>query len=213
MDSYTYKRKKSLCNMDLYSDMFTVGKYDFPFVRPYNEDMPNRLLPFNKALRSRKKDSFVHFYINDYQFERLWNVPKNYLDVLKGYDGVVSPDFSVYVDMPEAMRIWNTYRNRFLASWMQMKGIDVIPNVTWSDEESYRYCFDGLPKRSIVAVNSMGIIGNRKSLYLWQKGYEKMLSLLEPIQIVRYGAKIKGEDESISRYYECEHLRRMKNGR
>ena len=213
MDAYTHKRKKSLCNMDLFANVSTIGIYDMPVVSAYNGDEPKRLLSFNKALRSRKTDSFVHFYINDYQFERLWNVPESYLDVFGRYDGVIGPDYSVYVDMPEAMRIWNTYRNKLLTHWMQKNGVDVIPNVTWSDEESYRYCFDGLPKHSIVAVNSMGIIGNRKSLYLWQKGYEKMLSLLKPSQIVRYGAKIKGEDESISRYYECEHLRRMKNGR
>lgn len=54
------------------------------------------------------------------------------------------PDFSLYREMPLAMQIWNTYWNRTIAYWLQSNGVDIVPNVRWGDERTYRLAFEGL---------------------------------------------------------------------
>jgi len=36
------------------------------------------------------------------------------------------------------------YRNRAVGYWLQSNGIDIVPNVRWSDERSYSFAFEGL---------------------------------------------------------------------
>lgn len=76
---------------------------------------PQKLIAFSKAIRSTDYDAWVHFYEDDVMFERLWNRPKTYLPLLKKIQGVISPDYSVYRDMPLVMQQWNIYRGRAIA--------------------------------------------------------------------------------------------------
>lgn len=95
----------------------------------------------------------------------------------------------------------DSYRNKLLAAWLQKNGIAVIPNVSWSRDWSYDFCFEGFPKHSTIAINSTGIGKDSFSKSLWINGYKKAIEILEPIQILRYGAKQEGELEDISIYY------------
>ena len=51
------------------------------------------------------------FYEDDYQFERFWNRPAQYLSVLRRFAGGISTDYSIYLDMPRSQQIWNCWRN------------------------------------------------------------------------------------------------------
>ena len=48
--------------------------------------------------------------------------------------------------------------------------------------------------------NCTGIKGNHAAIYLWRKGYEEALRVLDPILIIRYGDKMSGEREDISHH-------------
>ena len=52
----------------------TVGYYQIPTIRNDNY-IPKELIGFNYAKSSKNKDVGIHFYIDDYQFERIWNSP------------------------------------------------------------------------------------------------------------------------------------------
>ena len=86
-------------------------------------------------------------------------------------------------------------------------------NVSWADPESYDYCFEGLPRRSIVAIGSMGANLHGLTRYLWLKGYCEAVERLDPILILRYGDKVPGEDEERSFYVENTMTRRLHSGR
>lgn len=96
--------------------------------------MPKGLVTFEVATAYKHPDAFCHFFIDDYRFERVWNQPERYIDTLRKYDGVLSPDFSMYTDMPLPMQAWNSYRSKALAKYWQGEGITVIPTLCWSDE-------------------------------------------------------------------------------
>ena len=81
------------------------GRDGFPKL-PKTDAKPNELQGFNFAKSTPaadKRGKGCHFFIDDYQFERLWNSPSRYLGVLRGYDCVLTPDFSLYMDMPDPM--------------------------------------------------------------------------------------------------------------
>lgn len=58
------------------------GNYEFPIINGCTE-MPKELVPFDKSISGNDYNKWVHFYIHDTFFERLWNNPKNYLNLLK----------------------------------------------------------------------------------------------------------------------------------
>ena len=125
-------------------------------------------------------DKWVHFYIQDYLFNRVWNTPKKYIELLKSYPGVFQPDFSLFRDVPMPIQIFNHYRKQWCAAYWQAHGIKVIPNVCWSTEESYDFCFDGVPKNSVISVSAIGSMKEPEARYLFFKGYEETLKRLEP---------------------------------
>lgn len=139
---------KDVFNAFLVTDAVYKGLFEFPKIEAANEP-PNRLIAFSKAISCTDFNQWIHFYEDDYLFERLWNNPIKYLDLLKKYKGVILPDFSLYRDMPFAMQIWNIYRSRAIGHWMQKNGINVIPNIRYGDRRSYKLCCDGIEKNSM----------------------------------------------------------------
>ena len=123
----------------LVKDATYDGDLEIPRIMP-ESSIPNKLILFSKALKSDDQDCWVCFYEDDAAFERLWNNPNRYLPILKQYKGCISPDFSLYRDMPLVMQQWNIYRSRAIGHWLQKNGIPVITNVRWSDERTFGRC-------------------------------------------------------------------------
>lgn len=121
------------------------GNLEMPCIKA-EDAVPQNVITFSKAVRSKEYDNFVHFYEDDVNFERIWNNPNRYLPILKKFDGVISPDFSLYRDMPLVMQQWNTYRSRAIGHWLQTNGITVIPNIRFADERSFAFCCDGISR-------------------------------------------------------------------
>lgn len=165
-----------------------VGKYGIPTIEPTQFDGKTEFLAFNYAKSSKKpKGKGVHFFIDDYQFTRVWERPNRYLQLLLQFDYVMSPDFSTYVDFPQALQIYNHYRKHWLAAYWQDHGIRVIPTISWSDPESYEWCFSGEPVGAAVAVSAIGTQINKTAQQLFQSGYEEMIRRLNPEVIIFYG--------------------------
>ena len=177
--------------------------------------IPSKLIGFNYAKTNKEKNVGIHFYLDDYQFERLWNKPEDYVDILKQYECILSPDFSLYMDMPMPMKIWNIYRSRLIGQYYQSQGIKVIPTLSWAEEETFEFCFEGIPKGSIVSISTIGVKKNKEALKIWRAGVDELIRRIEPSTILIYGGKLDydyGNIEVI--YYENQVTERMiKNGR
>ena len=126
-----------------------VGEYGIPEIQLAQFDMPKEFIAFSAAARCQnRKDKGVHFFIDDYRFNRLWTAPDRYLDMLRQFQCVMTPDFSLYTDFPKAVQIYNHYRKHWVGAYLQENGIPVIPTIGWSDESSFEWCFDGEPAHS-----------------------------------------------------------------
>ena len=106
------ERTNKAYNLDIidYSNL-SSDFWQMPIIENDNF-IPDDLIGFNYAKSSKEKNVGIHFYLDDYQFERLWNYPDKYIDVLSEYECILSPDFSLYMDMPMPIKIWNVYRSR-----------------------------------------------------------------------------------------------------
>ena len=176
--------------------------------------IPSKLIGFNYAKTSKEKNVGIHFYLDDYQFERLWNNPEDYVDILKQYECILSPDFSLYMDMPMPMKIWNIYRSRLIGQYYQSQGIKVIPTLSWAEEETFEFCFEGIPKGSIVSISTIGVKKNKEALKIWKTGVDELIKRIEPSTILIYGGKLNYDYGDIKViYYENQVTERMiKNG-
>lgn len=195
---YRQGRNYENLNKVIYSG---VGEYDMPKLFPVTLEQceANGYIGFNYAKSCKApRDTGVHFFIDDYQFTRLWTNPDAYLDLLRSFRCVCTPDFSTYTDFPKAIQIYNHYRKHWLGAYWQQNGITVIPTISWSDEASFDWCFDGEPVGGVVAVSSVGTQMNQRSRDLFMAGLREMLDRLKPSGILFYGAVPSGcEDERI----------------
>lgn len=174
--------------------MECVGKFDIPMVNPTDVELNKELelvrFDFSRKLKEdERKGKGIHFFIDDYKFIAVWREPEKYVDFLKTFDFVVAPDFSVYIDFPFALQVLAHYRRQWLTAFWQSKGINVIPDVSWSDERSFEYCFDGIPQKSVVAVSSAGMCQSNFDKKLLNDGWKKMMDVLQPQKIILYGNK------------------------
>lgn len=174
-------------NLDKFS-FSGVGKYEIPQIDPETKYPGGEFVGMNYALTEKFPESkIMHCFVDDYQFIRYWNNPDKYLPVLSRFSAVCSPDFSTYTDMPLAMQIYNHYRKHWLAAYWQLHGVTVYPTISWSDESSYDWCFDGEPVGGVVAVSSVGTQKNKESKRLFLLGYEEMMKRLDPAWVIFYG--------------------------
>ena len=163
--------------------------------------IPTDLIGFNYAKTSKDKSVGIHFYIDDYQFERLWNAPEKYIDILREYECILTPDFSLYMDMPMPMKIWNIYRSRQIGAYYQARGIKVIPTVSWAEAKTFEFCFLGIPKGSIVSVSTIGVKQNSEALEIWEEGMKAMIEQIEPSTILVYGGELEFDYGDINVIY------------
>lgn len=173
-------------------NMELLGPYGFPKVKGVRLRHPEdvRLLGFNYATNKKTEDKdkqWVHFFLPDYRFQQVWNHPENYIECFKQYKGICSPDFSCYIGMPRAMQIFNVYRMAFLSAYFERYGVKVLPSVTWGEPDTYDWVFSWIPKGSAVVVSTVGCVQNKKATVEFLKGYEKMLEVVDPYQVILYG--------------------------
>lgn len=172
-----------------------VGSFDIPEMFPIDGVNVNGLqsVGFNYMLSDKNRgDHVLHFFLDDYQFERVWKEPNKYIPYLQQYKYVIAPDFSLYVDHPKAVQIFNHYRKQWCARYWQDHGVNVIPCICWSDESSFEWCFDGTPKNSTVCVSTVGGFGNHGcDKEAWLRGYEQMHRQLNPSHVIIFGKEYK----------------------
>ncbi|MBR3417838.1 MAG: DUF4417 domain-containing protein [Oscillospiraceae bacterium] len=181
---------------------FTMGS-DIPICPCTADQPPTELISYEEAKRLVKlsvkqnpdfhKDAYVHFYIDDQKFDGkrdgIWQKPQEALEIIRHFSGIISPDFSTNADFPDPLKRYNTYRMRAFGYWISIHDIPVINNVRWGTEETWSYCFDGIPYNSIVAIGTVASgIHKLENRPLFERGLLQMMELLNPRMIIVYGS-------------------------
>lgn len=192
-------------NLDLIDSNRTEGFYQMPVIRKTTH-IPSDLIGFNYCLTSKNTSAGLHCFIDDYQFERLWNDPMGYVEQILKFDCFLTPDFSLYLDMPMSMKIWNVFRSRLIGQVMQDAGVTVIPTISWAEPETFSFCFDGIEKGSVVAISTIGVKRSAESLAVWKSGTDEMIKRIEPSTILCYGGEVEHDYKGVPVVYFQNHI-------
>ena len=189
MNEYAMEQFRNIYKSFMVEGAKFYPEFDIPECPCTAKSVPVRLIYYNDMEENRSYVGFVHFYMDDYKFESVWNHPQAALKKFKRCDGIITPNFSTYQDMPVALKIYNTYRMRAIGYWLGKNGIQVINNVRWGTPETFKYCFDGIEKNSIVCVSTVGCLGTKRDEDRFTEGLAKMIEVLNPSHILMYGKK------------------------
>lgn len=198
-------------NLSEYDSERTAGFYQMPIIRR-TDYIPDGIISFNYMLSAKDRTKGIHFYCDDYQFERVWNHPQVYIEKLKDFPCVFTPDFSLYMDMPMSMKIWNVYRSRLIGQMCQNSGMEVIPTLSWAEADTFTFCFDGIEPGGTVSVSTIGVKRNGEATKIWTAGMDEAMRRLKPKTVLVYGGDIGydfGKAKAV--YYDNETTERMKN--
>lgn len=171
--------------MFLRNQFKSVGMFKLPLIKKQEIGLEDvSLIGYDKINQSNDYKSTVHFFLDDYRFESIYNNPEKKIETLKKFNAVLSPDFSMFVEMPIALQLFSTFKNRWVGAYLQEQGITVIPTVRWGDLTSFNFCFDGIEKGCAVAVSTIGVKKEKAHFIL---GYNEMLTRIKPSKIICYG--------------------------
>ncbi len=170
------------------------GPYDIPVIEalPEGVQLPMSLIPFDKRNQTDDHDQWVHSYLFDFRFRPLVTNTEKYVETMRLFSGFISPDPSLYRDMPLATQIANTYLNRAVGHHMQRMGIPTVANVRWGDQRSFGFAFAGAPHKSTVATSNHGSLRGKDNLYWFERGFDEMACRLEPKRVILHGNLTKG---------------------
>lgn len=184
------------CNPELVKGARFDGLFEIPIIeKPVKLMIPKGLVPFSKMERISPEKFAVCEYENDRDFADILINPQDYVKELKKFQAFVTPDASLYWDMPFAAQVVNKYRNHVIGYYMQKRGVYVIPNVRWGDERTYttKYfpepiAFLGVESNSIVSIGSYGVVKTKPEKEHFRAGLEAMLEFLTPKVVLVYGS-------------------------
>lgn len=163
----------------------------FPLIKD-NDFIPKNLIVWRKKATIYKNKT-LHFYTGDRYFNNIFNNPRKYNKKIKQYEAIITPDFSLYLDYPEPVKIYNTYKNRWLGHYWQSLGLIVIPSINWANPISYAYCFKGVEKNAIVSISTNTIRKRELSFSYFFWGLKEMINQINPRKILVLGEGLKKE--------------------
>ena len=103
-----------------------------------------------------------------------------------------------------AMKVWNTYRSRMIGQIMQREGLCVIPTLSWAEEATYTFCFDGIEPGGVVAVSTVGVARSKEARQLWFNGMDEAILRLKPSTVLCYGTPIGYSFDNVPvKFYEA----------
>ena len=137
------------------------------------------------------------FYTDDKRFEAAWKDSAGFTTRLlnAGVKQVVMPNYSLYDNMPRAIRIYNAYRSRYVARYFQEAGIYVIPDICWGLPEDLDMIVDGIPE-GLPAMSIQIQTGKHKDMTddgKWFEEETELLARLKPQRLLVYASKLGRE--------------------
>lgn len=165
------------------------GKYGFP-VLECNAPKPQDTVDFRKSLKLYNvKHLNVNFFMHDYTFNSVWNNPDKYMEHFRCFQSICGFDFSVDINSPLALQIYNKYRNHVLSWYFQHNGVKLIPKVNILPDCS-DWIYDGLPHNSMLCCSTNGRLFNESTKKEFSDCFAEMESVLEPHTMVIVGNEL-----------------------
>jgi hypothetical protein len=140
----------------------------------------------------KARDGTLCFFLDDSRLEPLWARPERYAVEFKrfGIAALVEPDFSLWVDDPIEEQLHNVKRKKIVSRIWQEHGLFVIPCLNWATEESFAFCFAGIPQHApVCATECRTAGGNDDDRRAFLAGLSEGVWQVQPQHLVVYGGE------------------------
>ena len=138
----------------------SVGKWGIPLIKKQELTADNIMLVACSDTRKNdneaNKKKGVHFFVDDYRFNGVYDNPERTFERYSQYAFLLSPDFSTYADMDLWRQLESVAKNRWVGAYWQSKGKIVIPTISWSDVRSFDFCFTVLSREALLLLVWLG---------------------------------------------------------
>lgn len=118
-----YDKEKLEKKLKLVRNEFTTaGKYEIPLIKKQKIDLDEIDLwnyTKTKLQDEDNKHKTIHFFTYDWLFENVYEKPELAMEKLSQYYAILSPEFSLYWDMPRALQIYSTFKNRWCGAFFK----------------------------------------------------------------------------------------------
>lgn len=141
-----------------------------------------------KSLDRRKL--IIAFYVGDERLERFWADPAGTTQQLLDIHpyALIGMNYSAYYGMPQALRLYNIYRSRWLARYWQEAGLFVIPDISGAPDD-LGFCFGGLPKGlNGISIQAHVKYKNKEQEFAKREMIMQAIRRLDPKRVLFYGA-------------------------
>lgn len=174
-------------NLNLIKDFDFTETNGFPILKPYNGAIDYDFVPYTERKKYGGNQHAIHFFLYDCCFSGLWKKLDTRTYEMRDYELLLTPDYSLGVDVPDFCNKRHLYMTRFVGAYWQQCGYNVLPTASWGNVDSFRYCFEGLPEQSLLAVSGMGHHKSRAHKMLWQEALRELEKQKKPTAILVYG--------------------------
>jgi len=183
-----------------------TSRNEMPIVRAYTGHIPSDIRGINRAVPQKLYHVAPHFYFDDARILQYWNQPFETERKLSNFQVSIGIDFSMTNEMTRPQKIYASFLNKLWVAWLQSRGHQVIPNVSFPEEWWKDYWLEGWPRYSVIAVSSVGVTTHGNP-HEWLKAVERIREVLQPIHILRYGPIIQGENTENCTYFTNDNYR------
>lgn len=151
--------------------------------QPVHLELP--FTPWGVEGRYKKGITTYHFYVDDYRFEQLFKNP--ILLLQSGCRAIVEPNCSIHDQTPVAYAIYQIYRKRYLARYLQECGMQIWVDLNVSHRFA-EYNLMGVPE-GYNAFFTRGVSGWQPHLELNLEMAQRISGCKEPNMYVYGGGK------------------------
>ena len=81
----------NILNLHEFQIEYSEGRYNIPIIKT-EKFIPDKLIDFCHSVRSTQFSCGIHFFLDDFRFERVWRLPWRYIPHLRNFAVVLSPD-------------------------------------------------------------------------------------------------------------------------
>lgn len=163
------------------------GKWGLPIIRKQTIDLERVELIASSDTSKRDTKNLrkgIHHFVDDPRFEGVYRRPDRTLEKYGKYRFVITPDYSLFSEMPLWRQIESVGKTRWCGAYWQARGLSVVPSVSWGLYPTFDFCFSSIERGCAVAVS---MIGCKHSRLGFMRGYDTMLEAVEPEAIICLG--------------------------
>lgn len=164
-------------------------RHGIPLLDP-TQFIPQRLAAWHnpKDREAAAGNGAIHFFLDDYRFENLWRKPADTYNRIGYVGAALTPDFSIWMDMPPVMQAWQLYRSRWLGAYWQHLGVEVIPTIRWAPT-IVDMAVDSLPEGSVLAFSYVGLARHKDYVPELVDGFARIRESRRPTHLLWYGVE------------------------